>query len=165
MVPGGCLACRLVEHGVRFVEVQYGGFDWHSDAFTKADEMLPILDQAYSALLTDPKQRGLLETTPVVIATELGRTPKIDDYSGRNHFPKAFFFFSLAGAGIKGGTVYGESDKTASNVITEKTSAFDFNSTIASAMGLHHDQVLYSPNKRPIKMGGKTVKPISEILV
>jgi uncharacterized protein (DUF1501 family) len=160
---GVLLARRLVEHGVRFVEVQYGGFDWHSDAFTKADEMLPVLDQAYAALLTDLKQRGLLETTLVVIATEFGRTPKIDDDSGRNHFPKAFSF-ALAGAGIKGGTVYGETDKTASNVITEKTSASDFNSTIASAMGLHHDQVLYSPNKRPFKMGGKTGKPISEIL-
>jgi uncharacterized protein (DUF1501 family) len=97
----------------------FGGFDWHSDNFTKADEKLPILDQAYAALLTDLEQRGLLESTLVVIATEFGRTPKIDDDAGRNHFPKAFSF-ALAGAGIKGGTIYGETDETASNVITEK---------------------------------------------
>lgn len=161
---GVLLARRLVEHGVRFVEVQFGGFDWHSDNFTKADEKLPILDQAYAALLADLEQRGLLESTLVVIATEFGRTPKIDDDAGRNHFPKAFSF-ALAGAGIKGGTIYGETDKTASNVITEKTTASDFNATIAAAMGLPHDQVVFSPTKRPFKMGGKTGKPISEILV
>lgn len=160
---GVLLSRRLVEHGVRFVEVQFGGFDWHSDNFTKADEKLPILDQAYAALLSDLEQRGLLESTLVVIATEFGRTPKIDDDAGRNHFPKAFSF-ALAGGGIKGGTVYGETDKTASNVITEKTTASDFNATIAAAMGLSHDQVLYSPNKRPFKMGGKTGQPITEVL-
>ena len=160
---GVLLARRLVEHGVRFVEVQLGGFDWHSDNFTKADEKLPILDQAYAALLTDLEQRGLLESTLVVIATEFGRTPKIDDDAGRNHFPKAFSF-ALAGAGIKGGTVYGETDKTASNVITKKTSPADFNATIAAAMGLQHDQVVFSPTKRPFKIGGKTGKPITEVL-
>ncbi|MFT6861995.1 MAG: hypothetical protein ACJAVK_000549 [Akkermansiaceae bacterium] len=160
---GVLLARRLVEHGVRFVEVQFGGFDWHSDNFTKADEKLPVLDQAYAALLTDLEQRGLLESTLVVIATEFGRTPKIDADAGRNHFPKAFSF-ALAGAGIKGGTVYGETDKTASNVITEKTSAADFNATIAAAMGLQYDQVLLSPSRRPFKMGGKTGKPITAIL-
>ncbi len=160
---GVLLARRLVEHGVRFVEVQFSGFDWHADAFTKANEMLPVLDQAYAALLSDLEQRGLLESTLIVIATEFGRTPQIDQDSGRNHFPKAFSF-ALAGAGIKGGSVYGETDDTASNVISEKTSAADFNATIAAAMGLPHDQVLYSPNKRPFKMGGKTGKPITEIL-
>lgn len=160
---GVLLARRLVEHGVRFVEVQFGGFDWHSDNFVKADEKLPILDQAYAALLGDLAERGLLESTLVVIATEFGRTPKIDADAGRNHFPKAFSF-ALAGAGIKGGTVYGATDETASNVITEKTSAADFNATIATAMGLQHDQIVYSPNRRPFKMGGKTGKPITEVL-
>jgi hypothetical protein len=61
-------------------------------------------------------------------------------------------------------SVYGETDKTASNVITEKTTASDFNATIAAAMGLPHDQILYSPNKRPFKMGGKTGKPITDVL-
>ncbi len=160
---GVLLSRRLVEHGVRFVEVEFGGFDWHSDNFTQAAEKLPILDQAYAALLHDLKIKGLLDSTLVVLATEFGRTPKIDDDAGRNHFPKAFSFV-LAGAGIKGGTVYGETDETAENVITEKTSAADFNATIAAAMGLPHDQVVFSPAKRPFKMGGKNGKPIQDIL-
>ena len=160
---GVLLARRLVEHGVRFVEVQYNGFDWHSDAFTQADEKLPVLDQAYAALLQDLELRGLLDSTLVVIATEFGRTPKIDADAGRNHFPKAFSFV-LAGAGIKGGTVHGETDATASNVVGEKTSVADFNATIAAAMGLPYDQILYSPSKRPFKMGGKDGKPITSIL-
>ncbi|YCM43902.1 DUF1501 domain-containing protein [Verrucomicrobiaceae bacterium 227] len=160
---GVLLARRLVEHGARFVEVQYGGFDWHSDAFTQADEKLPVLDQAYAALLHDLEIKGLLESTLVVIATEFGRTPKIDDDGGRNHFPKAFSFV-LAGAGVKGGIVHGETDETASNIVSEKTSVADFNATIAAAMGLPYDQVINSPSKRPFKMGGKTGAPISEIL-
>ena len=160
---GVLLARRLVEHGARFVEVQYGGFDWHSDNFTQADEKLPVLDQAYSALLHDLEIKGLLESTLVVIATEFGRTPKIDDDGGRNHFPKAFSFV-LAGAGIKGGVVHGETDATASNIISEKTSVPDFNATIAAAMGLSFDQVINSPSKRPFKMGGKSGAPITEIL-
>lgn len=161
---GVLLARRLVQHGVRFVEVEYGGFDWHSAAFTNADEKLPVLDQAYAALLHDLEVTGLLDSTLVVIATEFGRTPKIDDDAGRNHFPKAFSFV-LAGAGIKGGTVHGQTDETASNIVTAKTSVPDFNATIAAAMGLPHDQVLYSPNKRPFRMGGKTGSPITDILV
>jgi len=160
---GVLLARRLVEHGVRFVEVEYGGFDWHSDNFTQADEKLPVLDRAYAALLHDLEVKGLLDSTLVVLATEFGRTPKIDDDAGRNHFPKAFSFV-LAGAGIKGGTVYGKTDETASNVITKKTSAADFNATIATAMGLPHDQTVFSPSRRPFKIGGKEGKPITEIL-
>ena len=99
----------------------------------------------------------------VVIATEFGRTPKIDDDAGRNHFPKAFSF-ALAGAGIKGGTVYGETDETASNVITKKTSPADFNATIATAMGLDYDEVVMSPSKRPFRMGGEKGKPIMDVL-
>jgi len=143
---GVLLARRLVEHGVRFIEVELGGFDWHSDNFRQADEKLPLLDQVYAALLHDLEVRGLLDST-----------------AGRNHFPKAFSF-ALAGAGIKGGTVYGETDARAENILGEKTSVADFNSTIASAMGLPHDQMIFSPAKRPFKMGGKSGQPIKEIL-
>lgn len=160
---GVLLARRLVENGVRFVEVELKGFDWHADNFTQANEKLPILDQAYSALLTDLERTGLLDSTLVVIATEFGRSPKIDNDAGRNHYPKAFSF-ALAGAGIKGGTVYGKTDNTASSILTPKTSAADFNATIAAAMGLPHNQTLYSPSKRPFQMGGKSGQPIQEIL-
>ncbi|MDB4295492.1 DUF1501 domain-containing protein [Akkermansiaceae bacterium] len=160
---GVLLARRLVEHGVRFVEVNLGGFDWHSDNFTQADEKLPILDQAYAALMHDLEIKGLLDSTLVVIATEFGRTPKIDADAGRNHFPKAFSFV-LAGAGIKGGTVYGETDETASNVISKKTTAADFNATIATAMGLTYNETIMSPSKRPFRMSGEKGEPIKEVL-
>ncbi|NIP93538.1 MAG: DUF1501 domain-containing protein, partial [Akkermansiaceae bacterium] len=105
---GVLLARRLVERGVRFVDVEYGGFDWHNDNFSQAEQKLPILDQALAALLRDLDSRGLLESTLVVVATEFGRTPKIvQERSGRNHFPKAFSYL-LAGGGVRGGQVWGK---------------------------------------------------------
>lgn len=148
----GCLlARRLVERGVRSVEVELGGFDWHTDNFTEAENKLPILDQALSALLIDLKAKGLLDSTLVVLATEFGRTPKVDADAGRNHFPKAFTTI-MAGGGIKGGFVHGETDATGSNVTSNKTSAGDFNATIGHAMGVKYEEVIYSPSKRPFKM-------------
>ncbi len=157
---GVLLARRLVERGVRFVEVEYGGFDWHADNFENMEEKIPVLDQALSTLITDLQARGLLDSTLIVVATEFGRTPKIvEDKLGRNHFPKAFSCL-LAGGGIRGGQVYGKTDETASNVVEGKVSAADFNASIAFALGLPHDLVLMSPSKRPFKMGGTDGKPI-----
>lgn len=158
---GVLLARRLVERGVRFVEVEFGGFDWHYDNFEQMEEKIPILDQALSTLLTDLSAKGLLDETLVVVATEFGRSPKIvADRSGRNHYPKAFSCL-MAGGGIKGGQAYGKTDETASNVVENKVGASDFNASIAHAMGIPYDLTLMSPSKRPFKMGGKNGKPIS----
>jgi uncharacterized protein (DUF1501 family) len=157
-----CLARRLVERGVRFVEVEYGGFDWHADNFDQMEDKIPVLDQALSALLSDLATRGLLESTLVVVATEFGRTPKITPNAGRNHYPKAFSCL-LAGGGIRGGQAYGATDKTASTVTENPVGAHDFNATIAFAMGLPHDLPVMSPSKRPFKMGGLDGKPITSI--
>lgn len=159
---GVLLARRLVENGVRFVEVEYGGFDWHNSNFESMEAMIPVLDQAYAALLHDLETKGLLDSTLVVIATEFGRSPKIAGEGGRNHFPKAFSFV-LAGGGIRGGQVYGKTDKTAENVIENKVTAEDFNATIAKAMGLSYDQVVMSPSRRPFKMGGEKGRPIDKL--
>jgi hypothetical protein len=160
---GVLLARRLVERGVRFVEVEYGGFDWHADNFDQMEEKIPVLDQALSTLLTDLESKGLLESTLVVVATEFGRSPKIvADKAGRNHFPKAFSCL-MAGGGIKGGQAYGKTDETASNVVENKVGAADFNASIAFALGIPHDLALMSPSKRPFKMGGKEGKPIAEL--
>ncbi|PQJ27142.1 DUF1501 domain-containing protein [Rubritalea profundi] len=159
----GCmLARRLVEKGVRSVEVELGGFDWHNDNFQQAADKLPILDQAVSALLMDLKAKGLLDSTLVVLATEFGRTPKVTDDGGRNHFPKAFSTI-LAGGGIKGGMVYGETDATGSNVVKDAVSASDFNATIGHAMGLKYDETIYSASKRPFKMAGRKGSAITKI--
>jgi len=159
---GVLLARRLVERGVRFVEVEYGGFDWHADNFNQMEEKIPVLDQALAALLSDLAAKGLLESTLVVVATEFGRSPRISSDAGRNHYPKAFSCL-FAGGGMKGGHVHGKTDETGSNVVEGKVGADDFNATIAFALGIPHDKVVMSPTKRPFKMGGKEGKPITSL--
>ena len=159
---GVLLARRLVERGVRFVEVEYGGFDWHANNFVQMEDKIPTLDQALSTLLTDLKAKGLLESTLVVVATEFGRSPKIVSNAGRNHYPKAFSCM-MAGGGVKGGQVYGKTDGTASSVVENKVGAADFNASIAYALGIPHDLVVMSPSKRPFQMGGRYGKPITQI--
>lgn len=160
---GVLLARRLVERGVRFIDVEFGGFDWHNDNFDQCEQKLPILDQALSGLLQDLEAKGLLESTLVVVATEFGRTPKIvQERSGRNHFPKAFSYL-LAGGGIKGGQVYGKTDKTGSNVAENPVTGPDFNATIGFAMGVPHDLTLMSPSRRPFKLGARSGKPLTKL--
>ncbi len=159
---GTLLARRLVERGVKFVEVELGGFDWHERNFESMESKIPILDQALSALLKDLEIKGLLDSTLVVLGTEFGRTPRIASSAGRGHFPKAFSCL-MAGGGIKGGQTYGETDKTGSKIISNKVTATDFNATIGHALGVPHDKVIYSASKRPFRMGGREGKPITQI--
>lgn len=156
---GVLLARRLVERGVRFIEVEYGGFDWHSDNFNQMEEKIPVLDKALSALLKDLELMGLLDSTLVVVGTEFGRTPEVKTNAGRNHYPNAFSSL-MAGGGIVGGQAFGSTDDHGSRVTTDKTTAQDFNATIAYAMGLAHDKVITSPSKRPFRMGGSDGKPM-----
>jgi hypothetical protein len=105
------LATRLVESGVRFVTVQLGGWDTHADNFTKLqDKLLPTLDEGLSALFLGLEQKGLLDSTAVMVTGEFGRTPKINVRGGRDHYPRSMFML-MAGGGIKGGQVVGESDE------------------------------------------------------
>lgn len=159
----GCLlARRLVEKNVNFIEVNYDGFDWHNDNDAKAEEMLPVMDQAVSALIGDLRQRGLLDSTLIVLTTEFGRSPKFNSNAGRNHHPAAFSCM-LAGAGVKGGSVYGKTDNIGKKIEHGKVGAGDLNATIAHSMGLQFDKILYSPTKRPFKISGKNGKPILEL--
>ncbi len=150
----GCLlARRLVEHGVRFVEVVLGGWDTHNENFVRAESQAKQLDQAMATLLGDLQSRGLLDETLVVLTTEFGRTPKINSNEGRDHYPKAFSSV-LAGGGIRGGQVYGKTDKGA-EVVEGKIGIPDFNATIAYALGLPLDQIVFSPSKRPFTVADK----------
>ena len=110
------LALRLVESGVRMVSVQLGGWDTHQDNFTRLKtNNLPKLDEGLSGLLIGLEQRGLLESTAVYVTGEFGRTPKINSRSaegGRDHYPRCMFML-MAGGGVRGGQVIGESDDTA----------------------------------------------------
>jgi len=158
----GCLlARRLIENGVRFAEVVFGGWDDHREIFDNLPERVAILDQALSTLLTDLKEKGLLDSTLVVLCSEFGRSPKINPNSGRDHHP-GVFSAALAGAGIRGGQVYGRTDETAFGVAENAVTVPDFNATIAAAMGLPLDRKITSPDGRPFTIAhdGKPIKAV-----
>lgn len=155
----GCLlARRLVQNGVRFVEVQLGGWDTHYDNFTGVEGRCKQFDQAYAALIADLDKCGILNETLVVVATEFGRTPEIvaEHENGRDHHPGAFSCV-LAGGGVKGGTVHGSTDPSGAKVKEGVVTVQDFNGTIAYALGLPYDMILMSPTKRPFKIADKGV--------
>ena len=133
------LARKLVEKGVRFVEVDLAGWDTHTDNHVGVAKMCQILDEGLSALMSDLKQRGLLDSTLVVLTTEFGRTPFIDEYRGRSHNPLGFTTL-LAGGGVNGGTIYGKTDQNGKSAIENPVSALDLNSTLAWALGLNYSK-------------------------
>ncbi len=159
----GCLlARRLVESGARFVEVTSGGWDMHSELYESMDTKAEQLDTALGNLLRDLHAKGLLDQTLVVLTTEFGRTPKLNVNAGRDHHPGVFCSL-LAGAGIRGGQVYGSSDKNGFSVDKDGVSVSDFNRTIAAAAGLPLDEERFAPNGRPFKIGGDG-DPIASLL-
>ncbi len=166
----GCLlARRLVQHDVRFVQVQLGGWDTHYDNFAGVRGRCAEFDQAYAALITDLAACGKLDETLVVVATEFGRTPEIVTAhgDGRDHHPGAFSCV-LAGGGVKGGMKYGETDGRANKIRSGRVTVQDFNATIAYALGLPHDLVLMSPTKRPFRIAGpdgQEGKPVTALFI
>ena len=164
---GYLLARRLVEHGVRFVEVTLGEWDTHYDNFIGVQARCQLLDSAYSSLITDLKERGLLESTLVVLTTEFGRTPEIqkEHRNGRSHHPGAFTSL-LAGGGVKGGITYGKTDEHARKVIENPVTFHELNSTIAYSLGIDHTTVIKTPSNRPFRMAGpdkEEAGPVAEI--
>jgi hypothetical protein len=158
----GCLlARRLVERGVRFVEVSLHGWDTHANNFTTTPDLCAKLDSGLAALVADLNSRGMLRDTLVVVATEFGRTPIINGSLGRDHYPKAFSA-ALFGGGVRGGHVFGATDKMGSEVAEGEIKIPDFNATIAHALGLPVDQVVMSPNLRPFRVADKG-KPVTQI--
>jgi len=161
----GCLlARRLVEHGVRYVEVNLGGWDTHYDNFTSVAARCNVLDQAYANLLIELEAKGMLDSTIVALGTEFGRSPRIvaNHDNGRDHHPAAFSCL-LAGGGIKGGMIYGETDSKGMKVKENPMTLMDYNATIAHGLGIDTSLVLTSPSGRPFKIGGKDGKPVTEL--
>lgn len=159
----GCLlARRLVQQGVRFVEIDSGGWDMHQDLYDRLEDKATQLDVALGNLLRDLHSKGLLSETLVVLTTEFGRSPKINENAGRDHHPGAFSAL-LAGAGIRTGQVYGASDAKGHSVDSDHVSVGAFNATIAAAAGLPTDRDFFAPNGRPFKIGGGA-KPIEALL-
>ena len=141
--------------GVRFVEVGLGGWDTHYDNFNSVEARAAVLDKGFSTLIADLEDKGLLDTTLVVIGTEFGRTPHIvtEHNNGRDHHP-ACFSAVMAGAGVNGGTTYGKSDKEARRPDSDPVTVQDFNATIGYALGIDSHKVLHSPSGRPFRMAG-----------
>jgi hypothetical protein len=159
----GCLlARRLIENDVRHVEVTLGGWDTHANNFTSVANMALNLDRAISTLLRDLERRGLIDETLVVLTTEFGRTPNINEADGRDHFPNAFSGL-ICGASVKPGA-YGVTNENATKVVEGKLGVPDFNATIAYGLGLPLDEVIYSPSKRPFTVADKG-RPATEVYV
>jgi hypothetical protein len=169
----GCLlARRLVERGVPFVEVTLAnagqgvfGWDTHNQNFENVKRLSGVLDPAWATLMTDLKQRGLLDSTLIVWMGEFGRTPKIaQDRQGRDHWPNSWSTV-LAGGGIKGGQAYGKTSAGGDAVEEHPVAVPDLMATIVKALGINPNKQNNSPEGRPIRIADKTGNPIKEVLV
>lgn len=157
----GCLlARRLIEGGVRYVEVESGGWDMHKDIEGDMQDRGAEFDTAFAALISDLTARGLLDSTLVVVATEFGRKPQFDG-SGRGHHPGVFCSV-LAGGGIKRGHTYGASTENGGQVAENPVTIGDLHATIGWAAGLPIDQEAISPSGRPFTVGNKG-KPLAPL--
>jgi len=150
------LARRLVEAGVRFVTMSYGSWDMHQKLKQGIDRTLPAFDQAFTALIRDLEQRGLLDSTLVMVSSEFGRTPKINKDSGRDHWPKVFSTV-LAGGGVKKGLIHGASDAIAAEPFDSPVSIEDLATTVYHCLGIVAEKELMAPGARPVEIvdGGK----------
>ena len=158
----GCLlARRLVEGGVPFIEVDLGGWDLHNNVHqTLADTKLPQLDKAMSALVEDLEQRGLLQDTAIIWMGEFGRTPRINQNAGRDHWARSWSF--VGGAGIRGGLAVGETSSDGTAVESEPFSSEDLMATVCKGLGIGLDTTFMSKNRRPMKIanGGKVISEL-----
>jgi uncharacterized protein (DUF1501 family) len=163
----GCLmARRLVEAGVKFVEVTLGGWDTHQNNFARVRQLSEQVDPGMSALVRDLRDRGLLDSTLVIWMGEFGRTPRINARGakpGRDHYPRAWSSV-MVGGGIKGGQVIGKTDKEGATVAERPISAIDFLATVCGILGINYNKQNTTPNNRPVRIVDKGAKPITELL-
>lgn len=170
------LARKLVEKGVRFVQLFDWGWDAHGDSAENAVDVGLInkcrkVDKPITALILDLKQRGLLDETLVIWGSEFGRTPMMENregkempFKGRDHHGEAFSIW-MAGGGIKGGTTYGETDEIGYSIVNGKTEVFDVQATILQLMGFDHEKLTYDSQGRPFRLTDVSGKVIHDILV
>ncbi len=158
---GALLARRLVETGVRFVQVNRGGFDTHSNNFPAMTSHGEVMDPALASLIEDLQQTGMLEKTLVLMLSEFGRTPRINDNAGRDHWPGVFSCF-MAGGGIKGGQVIGSSDEDGAMPKDRPVEVASIHATLCHALGINHDKEVMTPLQRPMKLVDNG-KPVMEL--
>jgi hypothetical protein len=149
----GCLmARRLIESGVTYVEVSLGGWDTHADAFnTLSTRLQPTLDKGMGNLVADLASRGLLEDTMVVWMGDFGRTPRINQNAGRDHWPRSWSVV-MGGGGMKGGQAIGATDKDGVDIVDQPVGVMDLIASMAKGMGIDVATQYTTPRGRPIKV-------------
>jgi len=163
------LARRLVERGVRFIQLYSGGgplstqWDAHDDINANHENMCARVDRPIAALLKDLKERGLLDSTLVVWASEFGRTPMSQGGKGRDHNPYGYTMW-LAGGGVKGGQAIGATDEFGLHAVTDRISVHDFHATILHLLGLDHEKLTYPHNSRDERLTDVAGQVITKIL-
>lgn len=159
----GCLvARRLIESGVRFVEVVQDGWDTHKDNFGRTKKLIGGIDPAMATLIRELKERELLESTLIVWMGEFGRTPRINANEGRDHYPQAWNAV-LAGGGVRKGIVYGATDETGGKVVENPITVPNLFATVATLLGMNPSKTLMTPQGRPIAITEKGI-PIRDLL-
>ncbi len=157
---GTLLARRLIESGVRLATVFQWGYDTHVNNEPTNKRIVPEFDKAFATLVTDLEERGLLDTTLVLVVGDFGRTPKVNFSGGRDHWPRAGSV-ALAGAGIQGGAVIGATDKIASDPIDRPVSVEDLGATVYEALGIDRGKI-YMAGARPVKISAEG-EPVTEL--
>ena len=167
------LARRLIERGVPFVTVNHRGWDTHTDLTTRLKDgfsgaktpvgLIPSLDLAMSALIDDLRDRGLLDETVIVVMGEFGRTPKLNARGGRDHWPRVFSV-ALAGGGVKGGQVIGNSDSRGESPAERPVTPGDLTKTIYTLLGVDPETTLKTQDGRPIQLAQEDSTVVSELL-
>jgi uncharacterized protein (DUF1501 family) len=157
----GCLAARrLIEVGVRCVEVTLDGWDTHANNHELTRRRVEVLDPAFAALIDDLKERNRLNSTVVLWAGEFGRTPKVNPLGGRDHWPTGFSV-ALAGGGVRGGVVVGATDPEGGTKPTNPVKVADIHATVLTTLGLDPDKVNASPIGRTVALSeGKVIREL-----
>jgi len=155
------LARRLVEAGVRLVTVTYAGWDFHSDIKRGFANNAPQFDVAFARLVRDLEERGMLDRTLIMVSSEFGRTPKINNTNGRDHYPRVFSV-ALAGGGLKKGMVYGSSDALGGEPDQDPVGPESLAKTVYRLLGINADKRLMSDGNRPIDIvrGGELIQDL-----
>jgi len=159
---GALLARKLVETGVRFVQVNRGGFDTHNNNFPAMQNHGDVMDPALASLIEDLAASGKLATTMVIMLSEFGRTPRINDNAGRDHHARCFSCF-MAGGGIKGGQVIGKSDEDAMRPAERPVNPHDLHATVCHAMGIDYEKKVETRLLRPMPLVSEGAKPVLEL--
>jgi hypothetical protein len=157
------LARRLVEAGVQFVAYNAFNQEWdaHGDLFRRYKQIVPPMDRAFAGLVTDLDERGILDDTLVINTGEFGRTPRVNKDGGRDHWPNAYSAV-LAGAGLRGGETYGQTDRHGAEVLEKGVSPADLLATMWNRLGIDHRQTIHDRLKRPHLISDGRV--VSELL-